>query len=289
LPGEKSFGEEVDVDYDWVVKPMLAEPLDDPKRAAALVSEWYVEQKFDGVRCLVHCHDGKVIGINRKGSLMLLPDPVGQAFTSFDGEWVFDGELIKGVLWVFDLPRALEVVTPSRPYRQRREILEGLWPRLSLPPAHVKLAPSYRGDPKRAAEFVRGVHVAGGEGVMLKDPDAPYRPGQRTREVLKWKFWETVDCIVIEPWREGKQSMSVGVVDPATGEIMDVGSVKMTPANLEKVSTGDVVEVRYLYVDDLSEPRLYQPDFIRIRDDKSPAECVVGQLKQTNKEVVVDR
>ena len=45
-----------------------------------------------------------------------------------------------------------------------------------------------------------------------------------------------------------------------------------------------VAEVKYLYatVDD----QLYQPEFVRLRDDKEPEECARAQLTRTNRAVV---
>ena len=45
-----------------------------------------------------------------------------------------------------------------------------------------------------------------------------------------------------------------------------------------------VAEVRYLYATD--ELQLFQPVFVRVRDDKAERECVLGQLKGTNRAVV---
>lgn len=274
------------MDNEWLVQPALAEPVESDSEALRLLTKegWHAEQKLNGVRLMVHIHESKVIGINRKGAVTLIPPKVAEAFLWFDGEWVLDGELVKGIFWVFDLPRAMNVVDIRTPYTNRRDILEELWPRLEMPDC-VRLLRSERED-EGSLSLALEVREASGEGLMLKDGTAPYTPGKRTRSTRKWKFYETADCIVLETWREGKQSMAVGLVDEKTGEIVDVGSVAMTPANLGKVERGDVVECKYLYVEDMSAPRLYQPAFVHKRDDKDMQECVLSQLKVTSRDVL---
>jgi ATP-dependent DNA ligase len=44
-----------------------------------------------------------------------------------------------------------------------------------------------------------------------------------------------------------------------------------------------VCEVKYLYATD--DDQLYQPVFVRLRDDKSASACTRAQLKKTNKAV----
>jgi ATP-dependent DNA ligase len=47
-----------------------------------------------------------------------------------------------------------------------------------------------------------------------------------------------------------------------------------------------VAEVKYLYATE--DDQLYQPVFVRLRDDKDPDECLRTQLTRTNREVVTD-
>lgn len=273
------------MDNSWVVMPSLAEPVASDGEALRLLTKpgWHSEQKVNGVRLMIHVHDGQIIGINRKGTVAAIPDRISNAFVWFEGEWVLDGEFVKGTYWVFDLPRAMGAVDLSTPYEVRRDILEALWPKLEMPD-NVRLLPSARGDVERL-ELAQRMREANCEGVMLKDGAAPYQAGRRSRSTLKWKFWESCDVVVSELWREGKHSMAVEVYD-AHGKPVDIGSVTMTAANLGAVNVGDVCEVKYLYVEDLGSPRLYQPAFLRKRDDKDPEECLLTQLKVTSRDVL---
>lgn len=273
------------MDITSVIAPMLADPTASDREALRIAQEpsRWVEQKVDGVRLLLHVEDGEVAAVNRKGIVIPAPSKVAECFRWMTGRWVFDGELVKGEFHVFDLPRAMDSISVLHPYHLRRAVLEDLWSRLEMD-GPVHLLPSYS-DPVEKLEAIARLRDAKVEGVMLKDSNAPYCSGLRSRSVLKWKFYETVDVVVMETWREGKRSMGVGLFDDQ-GVLTNTGSVTMTPANLARVTEGDVVEVKYLYVDDINEPRLYQPAFIRRRDDKSPEECTMDQLKITCKDVV---
>ena len=66
----------------------------------------------------------------------------------------------------------------------------------------VRLSPSVRS----AAEAEPWLHSA--EGVIAKELDAPYRPGER-KGMVKIKRVRTIDCVVVG-WRPGKEEGTVG-------------------------------------------------------------------------------
>jgi bifunctional non-homologous end joining protein LigD len=53
----------------------------------------------------------------------------------------------------------------------------------------------------------------------------------------------------------------------------------------ERLAAGErpIAEVRYLYATD--DEQLYQPVFIRLRDDKLAIECLRSQLEKTRRDV----
>lgn len=275
---------------DWKILPMLAsqDNLTEAEAKRLLCLDiWRLSQKIDGVRLLIHVHDGKVVGINRKGAIALIPEPVAEPFRWMTGEWCFDGELVGRGYHVFDMPRALEIVTPSLPYGQRREILEGLWQGLEMPD-EVSLVPCAVGTEAKT-ELGARVRANHGEGVMFKKADSAYRStlgNKRSNDHRKRKFTNDVDCIVTALGIDGKQNMAVGLVDPSTGEIIEVAEVTALAGDGPRVSVGDVVTIKCLYASE--DDRLVQPTLPRLRDDKPPAECVMGQLAsiKTNKEVL---
>ncbi|HEY7471418.1 MAG TPA: DNA ligase D [Gemmatimonadota bacterium] len=144
------------------------------------------------------------------------------------------------------------------------------------------------------------------EGIVGKKADSPYRAGQRSRDWVKVRAMRTDDFVVVgwsEPSgsRTGFGSLHLAQHD-ADGSLVYAGAVGtgFTTARLAAIAKRlaklevdtppfrgprppgrghhwtrpeVVVEVRYKEVTE--EGLLRQPSFLRERDDKSPAECVV--------------
>jgi ATP-dependent DNA ligase len=254
--------------------------------------DWRAEQKLDGKRLIVEIEGDELMGINREGKVIRLDDTIANSFEPFSGQWTFDGELMAdGVYWIFDMPRAEGKIDLSTPYEERRETLNQFYELAFKGSPYIKLLPSYSTSQDKIV-LARDVLANNGEGVMLKRRDAPYPKGKegkpnRTRNNMKWKFVKTVDCVIGELQIEGRQNVGVRLLDPETSEMVEIGTVGMTPGNLAKAKIGDVVEVKYLYVENPQKPRLTQPSFIKFRDDKSAAHCWMDQIQgYTNKSVL---
>lgn len=270
-----------------VIQPMLAESVD-PKNIEKLLAnpKWRLEQKFDGHRVLMHVENNKPVPYNRKGIRQSsTASTVLNAFTSgFEGEWVFDGELMvdRNEYHIFDLLKAGDFINLNDAYNQRRFVLEQLFECWNTPES-VKLVPSYMEteDKRRLYETVKTIN---GEGLMLKDGTAKYVPGKRVHTMLKCKFYKSADCIVTELWREGKHSVGLAVFDER-GRLIPIGACSMSAANMARLQVGSVVEIKYLYLG--AGNRLYQPAFLRVRNDRIPESCDMSQMVRVNKEVVI--
>ena len=150
----------------------------------------------------------------------------------------------------------------------------------------------------------------GAEGVIAKQLDAPYRPGERTG-MVKVRRVRTIDCVVVG-WRTGKEpgtagSLILGLHDEA-GRLQVVGHTsgftvaerRALPARLAPYETGErgagepsrwssdrdlewialrpelVVEVTF---DHVSGGRIrHGTKLLRWREDKAPADCTTAQL-----------
>jgi hypothetical protein len=99
---------------------------------------------------------------------------------------------------------------------------------------------------------------------------------------LKAKFVVTADVIVLAVGDDGKESCTLGMVDGNT--VVEIGRCSLI--GKPYVKPGDIIEVAYLYANNCKAPRLYQPRLYRVRDDKTPPECTIDQLKFTNKSVM---
>jgi ATP-dependent DNA ligase len=289
-------------------------------------SGWSYEPKWDGFRAIAFVDGDEVYLQSRNGRPLTRYFPE-LAFPA--GRYVLDGEIV-----LFDDQgrqdfdalgqrihpaesriRLLAEQTPTRfiafdlladgddvllelAQHERRNRLEK---RIGAP---VDLTPTVF-DPDGAQEWLEGA-----EGVVAKQLDAPYRPGERTG-MLKIKRVRTIDAVVMG-WRPGKEegtvgSLILGLYDEA-GELRTVGHTsgfsakekRELPAKLAPYETGErgmgdpsrwasdrelewielrpelVVEINF---DHTSNDRIrHGAKISRWREDKPPAECRTEQL-----------
>ncbi|HEX8162744.1 MAG TPA: ATP-dependent DNA ligase [Pyrinomonadaceae bacterium] len=203
------------------------------------------------------------------------------------------------VLYLFDVLYDDGEDLMRTPQGARRARLEKLF----RPTARVKMTESIVTD-RRAAEdrFFKKAIRAGQEGLMAKDPDAPYLPGRRTEHWLKIKpAFETLDVVIvggiygsgrrrgllsslIVAVRDGEEYLTVGKVGTGFSE----EALRDLTARLEPLvvsSRGHDVEIEprvVIEVDfqDIQQTGRYRagyalriPRFKRERTDKSTREA----------------
>jgi ATP-dependent DNA ligase len=284
---------------------------------------WAYEPKFDGFRALVFADGDEVVVKSRNGKPLdrYFPEVVAALPA---GRYVLDGEIVAETfdtlgqrihpaksrierlsvetparLIAFDLLALEDDVLMELPYRERRAALE----RAALP--GVELTPVVW-----AADDARDwlLHE---EGVIAKEADAPYRPGERVG-MVKVKRVRTIDAVVVG-WRPGKAegtagALILGLYEP-DGRLREVGhssgftakEKRELPATLKPFETGErgsgepsrwsagrdlawvglrpelVVEVTF---DHVSDGRIRHGAKVqRWRDDKDPSDCTVDQLE----------
>lgn len=255
------------------LEAMLAFPLEARLVDTVLKSaDWAAEEKLDGVRVLIETRvDGRAVARNRRGDRFVVPRALIDLFSTVGLGAVFDGELVDGVYHPFDLIAG--DVTVNTPWRLRREALDVLLEHLALPADRVRPVPFVR-DLNDKVDLIERVQHSGGEGVVFKAVDAPYRPGKRSRDMLKLKFTSTVDCVVAELGND-KRNMSLVLFGP-DGPV-PVGECTRLAGDGPRVQVGDVVTVTVLGVS--ANQRLVQPTAPVIRTgEKHPEECTLDQL-----------
>jgi ATP-dependent DNA ligase len=309
------------------LKPPIEPQLARSKSELPIGEQWVYEPKYDGFRAIAFV-DGNEFVIQSRGGKPLsryfpeLTFPAGRYV--LDGEIVIDGsedEQDFGALQqrihpaesrikmlaeqtpahyvAFDLLAADGEALLERPLAERRERLE------SIVPDERWLTPLTRDREKASGWLLRG------EGVVAKDCNAPYRPGQRTG-MVKVKRVRTIDAVVAG-YRPGKEAGTVGslilglydaerhlhVVGHSSGlraaekrALVD----KLKPYETGKRGHGDpsrwknekelewielrpelVVEVTF---DHASGGRIrHGTRILRWRDDKPPLECHLDQMQ----------
>ena len=190
--------------------------------------EWAYEPKLDGFRAIVFV-DGEESYIQSRGGKPLrryfpelsfaarplrrrrrAGDPRRRtASSSFDAlqSRIHPAESRINLL-AEEIPAELRRLRPARRgrrdrcsrrrLRERRERLEAL----AQARRSIELTP-LTADPGEAEEWLRTI-----EGVIAKQLDAPYLPGQR-KGMAKVKRERTIDCVVMG-WRPGKEEGTVG-------------------------------------------------------------------------------
>ena len=310
------------------IKPQLAKSSRDLPEGEG----WCYEPKWDGFRTIVFRDGDEVHLQSRNGRPMnrYFPDVVEQALALKADRYVLDGEMVVTVdgIQEFDLlsqrihPAASRVErlreeTPAAlvafdllavddeklldlPYTERRKRLGKL---VSDP---VELTPA-TDDLKAAGKWLAGT----GEGVIAKQADAPYRPGERVG-MVKVKRVRTADAVVAA-FRFGKEEGTVGSLILGMygedGQLHIVGHTSGFKAKekreliglLEPYRTGErgsgepsrwksdeelvweglrpelVCEVAF---DHITGRRIrHGAKFLRWRTDKDPQECLVSQLR----------
>jgi ATP-dependent DNA ligase len=310
------------------IKPQLAKSA----RELPAGDDWCYEPKWDGFRTIVF-RDGDDVHLqSRNGRPMnrYFPDVVEQALALPAQRYVIDGEMVVTVDGVqeFDLlsqrihPAASRVErlakeTPAAlvafdllaegdetlvelPYTERRKRLAAL---VADP---VELTPS-TDDVDAAGQWLAGT----GEGVIAKQSNEPYRPGERVG-MVKVKRVRTADAVVAA-FRFGKEPDTVGSLILGMygdgGELHIVGHTSGFTAKqkrellglLEPYRTGErgsgeasrwksdeelvweglrpelVCEIAF---DHITGRRIrHGAKVLRWRTDKEPQECVTSQLR----------
>jgi DNA ligase-1 len=134
--------------------------------------------------------------------------------------------------------------------------------------------------------------LAGGEGVMLKNPNADYTPGKRlANRWYKVKAFETIDVVIIDQaeWflpGQGKYEGQVGAVyfgyHDSRGAFVPAGkcsgmddATRLHMTNHPEEYRGKVMEIKYFGKVGADMSGLRHPNFLRMRPDKQPEECVL--------------
>jgi ATP-dependent DNA ligase len=220
------------------LKPPLAPQLALGRKQLPVGAEYAYEIKLDGFRCLAFVDGEDAFLQSRNGR------PLGRYFPELvfpAGRYVLDGEVVvrddagredfdalqqrihpaasrigrladetPATFVAFDLLALDDDSWLDRPFEARRAGLQELASRLGgegradFDDAPIELIQTSE-DPERAQRWLREA-----EGVIAKERQAPYRPGER-RGMVKVKRVRTIDAVVVG-WRPGKEHGTVGAL-----------------------------------------------------------------------------
>ncbi len=317
------------------LKPPIKPQLALSRKGLPEGDDWVYEPKYDGFRALAFV-DGDEVYLQSRGGKPLRRYFPELVFPS--GRYVLDGELVivdgdgreefdslqarlhpaesrvrmlaeqtPARFRAFDLLALDRRKLGSKPFAERRGALEKLIAdapgRRKKVSGSVELTPLTR-SPKTAEPW-----LLGGEGVIAKQLEAPYRPGER-KGMVKVKRVRTIDTVIVG-WRPGKEegtvgSLILGLYDD--GDLRPIGHTsglkakekrelvsELKPYETGQKGSGDpsrwdtgrelewfelrpelVVEVTY---DHTSGGRIrHGSKIVRWREDKDPRSCTFDQL-----------
>ncbi len=262
--------------------PQLLNPITE-EDAMRLIQDdrWAAQEKMDGERRAAHTQNGKVIGINRKGLIVPLPQHIAdelQHVADRTGALRVDGEIIGDILHVSDLHIYEGETITAYPWLQRMRFAEALLKGCKqLKPVPVAVTSSQKFG------LWNQVVANNGEGVVFKRVSCSVTAGRPNSggDWLKFKFTESASCCVLAV-NSDRRSVQVGLLafsdrpDASVDLMTPVGNVTIPP-NHAVPAAGDIVEVEYLYA--YRGGSIYQPVYRGKRCDLNLSACTTDQLK----------
>ncbi len=268
------------------IRPALAERLKSAEEIIEKQEETAVEGKYDGFRLQCHKKGEEVKLFSRRLDDMthMFPEVV-KAIQDLDiDEAIFEGEALSyseeseqfqsfqetmrrrrkyGIeemskkyplkLFVFDVMYLEGRDYTKKPYRERRKTLEEHFTKgQTLRRSKVE----YTNDPDRVKELFEEKVSKGLEGIIAKDPEAPYEAGSRgwqwikLKRSYKGKLTDTVD-IVIAGYYKGKGSRTQFGFGGLLGCVYDKEEDKFK--SITRVGTGFTEEQMKKFADTLGE------------------------------------
>ena len=246
------------------VKPMLAQLAESIESAIEELGETLCETKYDGVRVQIHRKGDEILVFTRRleNISRAVPEIIKRVQKALPGkDFIVEGEIIVNIdgrpgsfqyilqrvkrkydieemvsripltLYLFDI---LYYKGPliDEPFRKRRRVLESIIKPLS---GKIELSRQVKVDTNNINDGISLFNESikeGHEGIMIKDPNAPYIPGIRGKKMLKYKAEpETLDLVVIGgTYGKGKRAHLIGSYllaarDEETGELKTVAHV----------------------------------------------------------------
>jgi predicted DNA-binding WGR domain protein len=107
------------------ILPQLLNAIDEDQAQRLIAdNDWLAQEKLDGRRVLILRKDDQIVGINRQGLVISLPEPVVQHARSLGSQqWLLDGEAVGDRVWTFDLLETACIDLRSQPYGKRLKAL----------------------------------------------------------------------------------------------------------------------------------------------------------------------
>ena len=295
-----------------VVKPMLAKQADKVTKTDIFNKKWIASRKIDGLRCIIYLGDDGELHTSSRGAtnydsamVEILNHPAliklfkNNEGLMLDGECYHHGytlQQINSIARTQKVAKDLEVlqfywydiVDLNNPFKTRLAKMKSIAAELEEYGSEIGWEPDrmFKGDELRI-QFVPQVEVSGWdnmmklhneyvsegwEGLVIRDPERPYKPNGRTNDMIKIKVYKD-DCFKVvgkEAGLRGSEDMVfiMQMPDGRTFKAKPFGDREQKEEywnNFEDKYNGHIGECKFFYYSDDGIP--LQPAFKAFRDD----------------------
>lgn len=295
-----------------VVKPMLAKQADKVTNTKIFDKEWLASRKIDGLRCIIYLGDDGKLHTSSRGAtnydsamFEILTHPAliklfkNNKGLMLDGECYHHGytlQQINSIARTQKVAKDLEVlqfywydiVDLNNPFKSRLAKMKSIAEELKEYGSEIGWKPDriFKENELRI-QFVPQVEVngwdnmmklhndyvsEGWEGLVIRDPERPYKPNGRTNDMIKIKVYKD-DCFKVidkEAGLRGSEDMVfiMEMPDGRTFKAKPFGDREQKEEywiNFDKKYKGHIGECKFFYYSDDGIP--LQPAFKAFRDD----------------------
>ena len=295
-----------------VVKPMLAKQADKVTKTNIFNKKWIASRKIDGLRCIIYLGDDGKLHTSSRGAtnydsamFEILTHPAliklfkNNEGLMLDGECYHHGytlQQINSIARTQKVAKDLEIlqfywydiVDLNNPFKTRLAKMKSLASELKEYGSEISWEPDkiFKENELRI-QFVPQVEVSGWdnmmklhneyvsegwEGLVIRDPERPYKPNGRTNDMIKIKVYKD-DCFKVvgkEAGLRGSEDMVfiMQMPDGRTFKAKPFGDREQKQEywiNFEEKYNGHIGECKFFYYSDDGIP--LQPAFKAFRDD----------------------
>lgn len=299
---------EVTTNQYGIIKPMLAKQADKVTNQKIYDKEWIASRKIDGTRCLLYYNpeDDSIHSASRGGehydaaTTHLREDPVllevfrNMPHLILDGELYKHGKSLQQIsgaarmeknaydcdwleYYVYDL---IDLEDMDKPAKDRIKLLQSLqqsygwgfdpykeWKKGEL---QIQIVPQVYISGWDAMEKLHAQYVEEGfEGLVIRNPDRPYKPNGRTNDMIKIKMYKDDEFEITglsEGLREEDMCFTLVTADGLEFKAKPMGTRELKQQYREDLDQliGKMATVKYFYLSDEGVP--LQPVLKCIRD-----------------------
>lgn len=248
-----------------------------PEQEDAFINDDFfgMQEKHNGERRGIDVlPGGEVLGMNKKGLYVPIPQPWVDALQALPAGTRLDGEAVGDKLYLFDIVKHGDQAIGHSDFNYRAGFLKDLVAKLGCPSVVYSPVARARAEKLAMREKLTTEHR---EGWVYKDLQSSYSEGRSASVVdanaLKFKIKATASFIV-ESHHATKNSVNVALLNEQ-GVKEDLGNVTI-PQSAAMPPVGSVVEVQFVYR--FAGGKLDQPVYLHQRHDVEPGECVASQI-----------